>query len=278
MRQISLLACCTIGAIALLTTACQQSSNPSTAQTSTAPASAAPTDTNSAPATDAADGNLASPDQTAQTPPPAPADQPAADQGSYPTDDSSGGDVDSEPAVYASQPPPELPEYSQPPCPGDNYIWTPGYWNYSSAGYYWVPGAWMVAPYVGGLWTPPYWGFVGGRYRLHRGYWAPHIGFYGGIHYGFGFTGRGYYGGYWNNGQFAYNRSVTNVNVTVVHNVYSRNVVNTSFRNDTRVSYNGGNGGVTARPVAAEQAVLRERPTPPVAPQVEQSRQAGTNL
>jgi hypothetical protein len=24
--------------------------------------------------------------------------------------------------------PPELPAYEQPMCPGDGYIWTPGYW------------------------------------------------------------------------------------------------------------------------------------------------------
>jgi hypothetical protein len=139
------------------------------------------------------------------------------------------------------------------------------------------PGAWVVAPYVGALWTPPYWGFDGGRYRLHHGYWGPHIGFYGGINYGFGYTGRGYYGGYWNNGQFNYNRSVTDVNTTVVHNVYSRNVVNTSYRNDTRISFNGGNGGVRAQPIAAEQAVLHEQRRPPVAAQIQQSQQAASN-
>ena len=176
--------------------------------------------------------------------------------------------------VYASQPPPPLPEYSQPPCPGDNYMWTPGYWSYGDAGYYWVPGAWVLAPYVDALWTPPYWDFYGDRYRWHRGYWGRHIGFYGGIDYGFGYTGRGYYGGYWNGGSFAYNRSVTNVNSNVVHNVYQRGVP--SSRN-TRVSYNGGPGGLNARPIPAEMAALRETRTAPVQAQIQHARAAQDN-
>src|SRR4051812_14202046 len=35
--------------------------------------------------------------------------------------------------------PPVLPVYVQPACPGDGYIWTPGYWAYGPDGYYWVP-------------------------------------------------------------------------------------------------------------------------------------------
>ena len=51
-------------------------------------------------------------------------------------------------AVTASEPPPALPEYTQPPCPEDGYLWTPGYWHYGSAGYYWVPGTWVQPPRV----------------------------------------------------------------------------------------------------------------------------------
>ena len=29
--------------------------------------------------------------------------------------------------------PPELPVYSQPPCPAPGYIWTPGYWSVTAA-------------------------------------------------------------------------------------------------------------------------------------------------
>src|ERR1035438_404984 len=65
-------------------------------------------------------------------------------------DDSSYG----QPALYASQAPPELPDYDQPEVPGDGYIWTPGYWSFASGGYYWVPGAWVQPPESGFLWTP----------------------------------------------------------------------------------------------------------------------------
>src|ERR1700761_3724038 len=80
--------------------------------------------------------------------------------------------------------PPALPIYAQPPCPGDGYIWTPGYWAYGDAGYYWVDGAWVYPPYVGGLWTPGYWGWGGGGYFWHAGYWGRSIGYHGGINYG----------------------------------------------------------------------------------------------
>ncbi len=46
--------------------------------------------------------------------------------------------------------PPILPVYAQPVCPGEGYIWTPGYWG---------------------------WG--GGVYVFHAGYWGPHVGFSG---------------------------------------------------------------------------------------------------
>ena len=177
-----------------------------------------------------------------------------------------------QPVEYADQAPPPLPEYDQPPCPGDGYIWTPGYWNYGSDGYYWVPGAWVYAPYQGALWTPGYWSYDRNRYGWHRGYWGRHIGYYGGINYGFGYVGYGYQGGYWNGDQFAYNRTVNNVNTTVVHNVYNYRVVN---KNTTvnRVSYNGP-GGVQVRPRPAEIAAIREQHTPPMSAQLQQVQAA----
>src|SRR6201986_2765371 len=80
--------------------------------------------------------------------------------------------------------PPPLPVYSQPPCPVDGYLWTPGYWAYDNVdGYYWVPGVWVAPPNPGLYWTPAYWGYTGGRYGFHAGYWGPSVGFYGGINY-----------------------------------------------------------------------------------------------
>ena len=70
--------------------------------------------------------------------------------------------------------PPPLPVYEQPICPGDGYIWTPGYWayDYDDEDYYWVPGTWVIAPRIGYLWTPGYWGWGGGGYVWHGGYWV----------------------------------------------------------------------------------------------------------
>ena len=153
--------------------------------------------------------------------------------------------------------PPPLPVYEQPLCPGDGYIWTPGYWAYGDEGYFWVPGTWVIAPFVGGLWTPGYWGWGGGLYAWHAGYWGTHIGFYGGVNYGFGYGGFGYEGGYWNNGRFNYNRSVNNVNITNIHNVYNKTVVNNV--NVNRTSFNGGTCGIQARASAAETAAASER-------------------
>lgn len=173
--------------------------------------------------------------------------------------------------------PPALPVYEQPLCPGEGYIWTPGYWDWSEedGDYYWVPGTWVEAPEVGYLWTPPYWGWEGGVFLFHEGYWGPHVGFYGGINYGFGYFGDGFAGGRWDGGHFFYNREVTNVNVTVIHNVYTQTVVNKTVVN--RVSFNGGNGGVQARPSREQEEASRERHLPPAAPQQQQVRVARGN-
>lgn len=174
--------------------------------------------------------------------------------------------------------PPLLPVYEQPLCPGDGYIWTPGYWAWSEdeGDYYWVPGTWVLAPEVGYLWTPPFWGWEGGLFIFHEGYWGPHVGFYGGVNYGFGYFGEGFAGGRWDRDHFYYNRSVTNINVTNIHNVYNETVVNnTTVVN--RVSYNGGEGGITRRPTPQEESAQRERHIPPPAPQVEHMQAARGN-
>jgi hypothetical protein len=158
--------------------------------------------------------------------------------------------------VSVGAPPPALPVYAQPLCPGDGYMWTPGYWAWGPAGYYWVPGVWVRPPAVGLLWTPGYWGWGGSAYTFHPGYWGPHIGFYGGVNYGFGYTGVGYEGGYWRNGGFFYNRSVNNITNVHITNVYNRTVV---VNNVNRVSYNGGRGGIVARENEHERAAFNER-------------------
>lgn len=173
--------------------------------------------------------------------------------------------------------PPALPVYEQPVCPGDGYIWTPGYWYWDDddADYYWVPGTWIMAPEVGFFWTPAWWGWGGESFAFHEGYWGPEVGFYGGINYGFGYFGEGYAGGRWDHGQFFYNRSVSNVNVTNIRNVYNTTVVNNTTIN--RVSYNGGNGGIEARPTPQQEAAAQQRHVPPVAAQTEQVQAARSN-
>ncbi|MGH9725873.1 MAG: YXWGXW repeat-containing protein, partial [Candidatus Acidiferrales bacterium] len=161
--------------------------------------------------------------------------------------------------------PPALPVYEQPLCPGDGYIWTPGYWAWGDDGYLWVPGTWVLAPEPGYLWTPGYWGWGDGVYIFHRGYWGPHIGFYGGINYGFGYFGHGYEGGRWEHNHFYYNRTVNNVNVVNIHNTYNETVINENTVN--HVSYNGGRDGINERPTREENSAERERHIDPVAAQ-----------
>ncbi len=164
-------------------------------------------------------------------------------------------------------PPPDLPVYEQPVCPADGYVWTPGYWAWADGGYYWVPGTWVEAPQPGYLWTPGYWGWGGNAYVYHQGYWGERVGYYGGVNYGYGYPGHGYEGGRWDHGHYYYNQSVNNVNVTVVHNVYNTTVINNT-RNVTRVSYNGGNGGIQERETAEEESAGRGPHMAPVPAQM----------
>ncbi|MGE8659279.1 MAG: adenylate cyclase [Achromobacter sp.] len=180
------------------------------------------------------------------------------------------------PVDRSPQPPPPLPVYSQPPAPGDGYLWVPGYWSLNRYGFFWVPGAWVLAPYTGALWTPGYWGFVDGVYLWHPGYWGPHIGFYGGINYGFGYVGIGYVGGYWDHDRFFYNRAVTNVNVTRVTNVYNHTVVVNNIDN-RRISYHGGPAGIQRRADPRELAARNEPHHPPTDVQRGFVRAAGGN-
>jgi hypothetical protein len=177
--------------------------------------------------------------------------------------------------IQTNEAPPPLPDYDQPQCPEDGYIWTPGYWRWAGGAYFWVPGTWVQPPRVGVLWTPGYWGFVGGVYAFHAGYWGPHVGFYGGVNYGYGYGGVGFAGGRWAGNSFAYNSTVTNVNVTVIHNTYNQTVINNVTVN--KVSYNGGSGGVVAAPSAQERVAAQETHVPPTALQRQHVQEAVRN-
>jgi len=142
-------------------------------------------------------------------------------------------------------------------------MWTPGYWAYGDDGYYWVPGAWVPAPYVGALWTPGYWGWGGGRYIFHDGYWGPHIGYYGGVNYGFGYGGIGFAGGIWRGGFFSYNTAVMHVGiggawgsrVYVDHAVVERGFV----ARDSHVAFSGGPGGIRHEPSPEERVAEHDQ-------------------
>jgi len=171
--------------------------------------------------------------------------------------------------------PPPLPVYVQPVIPGPDYMWVPGYWAWGTFGYYWVPGTWVLAPSVGMLWTPGYWGWNNGIYVWRAGYWGPRVGYYGGINYGYGYTGVGYQGGHWSGRVFTYNTAVVNVGTVRITNVYNKTVItNTTV---TNASFNGGKGGVTAQPTPQELAASKERHIPATGVQTQHEHAASTN-
>jgi len=164
--------------------------------------------------------------------------------------------------------PPILPVYAQPVCPEPGLMWTPGYWAYGDEGYYWVPGAWVPAPYVGALWTPGYWGWGSGLYAWHAGYWGPHVGYYGGVNYGYGYGGIGFFGGRWNGGLFAYNTAVMHVGVGGGWGggrVYEDRTIieRNTIVNNNHVSYNGGPGGINHQPAPEERLAEHDQHTGP---------------
>jgi hypothetical protein len=148
--------------------------------------------------------------------------------------------------VYALKPPPPLRDESQPRDPGDNSRWTPGSWYYDSgqSDYYWVPGVWVTPPH-GELWTPPYWQYDSGRYQWHHGYWGPHVGFYGGINYGFGYFGRGYH--------------------------------SSPIKSGNRLSYNGGPGRIPRKPTPEELAANRDKHIGALRAQLQMAQDATEN-
>jgi hypothetical protein len=167
-------------------------------------------------------------------------------------------------SILVSIAPPALPLYAQPPIPGDGYLWTPGYWAWdpASGDYIWVPGTWVLPPAPDLLWTPGYWAFAGGGYYWHRGYWGSRVGYYGGLNYGYGYTGSGYWGGRWDRGHFRYNSAVNNLPSGRVHGVYRAPVAR---RPAPTESFNGGNSHYRTHPTATERRFEGARhgnPTP----------------
>lgn len=170
--------------------------------------------------------------------------------------------------------PPAIPVYVQAAAPAPNYIWEPGYWAWGPGGYYWVPGTWVLAPAIGLVWTPGYWGWLSGAYYWRPGYWGNTVGFYGGINYGFGYYGTGYVGGGWYGNVYRYNTAITNVNRVVIHNTYVDRTLVVNDYDRSRVGYNGGHGGVHARP-AEGQIEARQHGQAPTSEQRYHEEMAG---
>jgi hypothetical protein len=109
-------------------------------------------------------------------------------------------------------------------------------------------------------------------YVFHPGYWAAHVGYYGGINYGFGYAGVGFTGGRWEGNAFAYNSAVSNLNSSIIHNTYRDAPVGNSVV--SKVSYNGGPGGLTTLPTAEERLVASEPHIPATPLQHRNAQQA----
>ena len=77
------------------------------------------------------------------------------------------------PAVYAeveSAPPADI-EEEVGPCPGVDYVWVKGHWQWD--GYRWVRihGHWGARPHSSAMWVPGYWTEHHHHWRWTEGYW-----------------------------------------------------------------------------------------------------------
>ena len=177
-------------------------------------------------------------------------------------------------AVDKTSTPPPLPTYAQPALPEEGYLWMPGFWAWRRdvPDYYWVPGTWVKPPGAGLLWTPAYWSRADGGYVFHAGYWAETVGFYGGIDYGFGYTGNGYQGGRWENGAFFYNSAANNFGSISTAHIYERAIV--ADDEAVRASFNGGSRGTKAKPTPQQGRQARDQHIGPTAEQLQHFQMA----
>jgi hypothetical protein len=72
--------------------------------------------------------------------------------------------------VIVTGPPPAPIAEAQPPPPGPQALWVPGYWHWSGVQYAWVPGRWEErAP--GAQWYAPHYTQSQGSYFYEPGGW-----------------------------------------------------------------------------------------------------------
>ena len=116
------------------------------------------------------------------------------------------------------------------------------------------------------------------RLRLPSRLLGPdHVGFYGGVDYGFGYVGDGYEGGRWDNGRFF----VQPRRHQHQHTYASRSTapsngsgVNNRQRRTRTVSFNGGPDGTTVKPTREEMQAERAKHVAPTRVQLENARSA----
>ncbi len=151
-------------------------------------------------------------------------------------------------------------------------MWTPGYWDWSDSDddYYWEPGSWIEPPSAGLYWTPGYWRYYNGSYLFSDGYWGPDVGFYGGVDYGYGYGGDGYYGGRWQGSQFYYNSAANNFGPRQINTTYTQSVP----AGGNRASFNGGPGGLRVAPTQPQIQAATARHMAPTSTQMAAVRSA----
>ncbi len=113
--------------------------------------------------------------------------------------------------------------------------------------------------------------------RFHAGYWGPHIGFYGGVNYGFGYGGAGYRRRTLGRESFC----VQHRSRQRQHHGGSQHLYEQCRRTITytvnKVSYNGGAGGVAAAPTSQERMAAQEPHVPPTPMQHQHVQEAVRN-
>jgi len=110
-------------------------------------------------------------------------------------------------------------------------------------------------------------GLVRRQIQVPSGLLGRHVGYYGGVDYGFGYGGIGFTGGEWRGHEFAYNTAVTRVNQSVIRTTYNDPAIvqRNTIANRSRISYNGGPGGIQHAATSEERVADRDQHTAPQA-------------
>lgn len=56
-------------------------------------------------------------------------------------------------------------------APGPEFLWVPGYWDWSERNWLWVSGSWQRPPHAGARWAAPRYRHRAGRWSYYRGHW-----------------------------------------------------------------------------------------------------------